>query len=95
MTRAISCFILDLMQSLIGICKDREIWKYYDWLRSVVQPKLRYIPKGKEWRYKTNVLNAMLNNYEPKYLPVIQKACYDEYGEVRDMARWVLNAIID
>lgn len=62
----------------------------YDWLRSVVQPKLWYIPKGKEWRYKTNALNAMLNNYEPGYLPVIKKACQDEYAEVRDMAKWVL-----
>ena len=35
--------------------------------------KLWYIPQGKEWRYKTNALNAMLNNYDPKYLPVIKK----------------------
>ncbi len=65
----------------------------YGWLRSVVQPKLWYIPKGKEWRYKTNALNAMLNNYDPEYLPVIQKACHDEYTEVRDMAEWVLDRI--
>lgn len=65
----------------------------YDWLRSVVQPKLWYIPRGKEWRYKTNALNAMLNNYDPEYLPVIQKACHDEYAEVRDMAEWVLDMI--
>lgn len=25
----------------------------YSWLKSVIQPKLWYIPKGKEWRYKT------------------------------------------
>lgn len=65
----------------------------YDWLRSVVQPKLWYIPKGKEWRYKTNALNAMLNHYEPQYLPVIQKACFDEYAEVRDMAKWILEIL--
>lgn len=65
----------------------------YDRLRSVIQPKLWYIPKGKEWRYKTNALNAMLNNYEPHYLPVIEKACFDEYPEVRDMAKWVLEKI--
>ena len=65
----------------------------YSWLRSVVQPKLWYIPQGKEWRYKTNALNAMLNNYDPKYLPVIKKVCQDEYCEVRDMAEWVLEEI--
>jgi len=35
----------------------------------------------------------MLNNYEPNYLPVIKKACNDEYAEVRDMANWVLEKI--
>ena len=38
-----------------------------------IQPKLWYIPNGKEWRYKTNALNAMLNNYDPEHLPVIKK----------------------
>ena len=64
-----------------------------DWLRSAVQPKLWYIPAGKEWRYKTNALNAMRNSGETKYLPVIRKACEDESPEVRDMAQWVLNEI--
>lgn len=62
-------------------------------LRTVIQPKLWYIPKGKEWRYKTNALNAMLNNYEQKYLPVIKAACQDEYAQVRDMAKWVLKEV--
>lgn len=65
----------------------------YSWLESVIQPKLWYIPSGKEWRYKTNALNAMLNNYEPDYLPVIEEACNDEYAEVRDMAKWVLEEL--
>ena len=65
----------------------------YDWLESVVQPKLWYIPKEKAWRYKTNALNAMLNHYKPEYLPVIQKACDDESAEVRAMAKWVLDRI--
>jgi epoxyqueuosine reductase len=65
----------------------------YDWLESVLQPKLWYIPKGKAWRYKTNALNAMLNNYTESYLPVIKKACRDEHEEVRNMADWVLTRI--
>ena len=65
----------------------------YDWLESVLQPKLWYIPKEKVWRYKTNALNAMLNNYTESYLPVIKKACRDEHEEVRNMAEWVLTRI--
>ena len=65
----------------------------YDWLRSAVQPKLWYIPKGKEWRYKTNALNAMQNSGDLRYLPVIRKACGDESPEVREMAQWVLDEI--
>jgi len=65
----------------------------YSWLETVVQPKLWYIPQGKEWRYKTNALNAMLNNYLPEYLPTIQEACQDSHKEVRDMAEWVLEKL--
>jgi len=65
----------------------------YGWLETVLQPKLWYIPKGKEWRYKTNALNAMLNNYSSEYLQVIKDACQDEYEEVRDMSKWVLAKI--
>ena len=35
----------------------------------------------------------MLNNYELVYLPVIKTACFDEYAEVRDMAKWVLDSL--
>lgn len=62
----------------------------YRWLATVLQPKLWYIPPGREWRYKTNALNAMLNNYSPEYLPAIKAARRDERPEVRDMAAWVL-----
>lgn len=65
----------------------------YKWLETIVQPKLWYIPKGKEWRYKTNALNAMLNNYTSEYLPIIKDACQDEVEEVRKMANWVLEQL--
>lgn len=65
----------------------------YDWLDSVLQPKLWYIPKGKIWRYKTNALNAMLNNCKEEYLPVIKEACHDKYEEVRVMAKWTLEQL--
>jgi len=76
-----------------GLTYSKIVLSGYSWLKSVLQPKLWYIPKGKEWRYKTNALSAMLNNYEPGYLPVIEEACNDEYAEVRDMAKWVLGKI--
>lgn len=69
------------------VCSD------YTWLETVLQPKLWYIPKGREWRYKTNALNAMLNNYSTEYLPIIEAACYDEREEVRNMAKWVLEKL--
>lgn len=72
---------------------EKIVLSDYDWLESVLQPKLWYIPKEKVWRYKTNALNAMLNNYNESYLPVIQKACRDERAEVRNMAEWVLMRI--
>lgn len=82
------------LEELSGRLTDEEIvLAGYDWLKSVLQPKLWYIPQEKAWRYKTNALNAMLNHYTESCLPVIQKACLDECAEVRDMARWVLARI--
>ena len=65
----------------------------YEYINQVVQPMLWYIPPDKTWRYKTNALNAMLNNYRTEYFPVIERACHDEYEQVRDMAHWVLNQL--
>ena len=65
----------------------------YDWLENVLQPKLWYIPKEKVWRYKTNALSAMLNDYKEEYLSIIKKACSDKYKEVREMAEWVLEQV--
>lgn len=45
------------------------------------------------WRYKTNALNVMLNDYSPEYLPAIKKACSDEAEPVRKMAAWVLTEL--
>ena len=35
----------------------------YGYLENVMQPKFWYIPKEKVWRWRTNALNAMLNDY--------------------------------
>lgn len=65
----------------------------YKYLTDVVQPKLWSIPKDKVWRYKTNALNAMLNQYNPEYLPYIRRACNDTNENVRNMASWVLSRL--
>lgn len=65
----------------------------YDWLQKVLQPKFWYISKGKEWRYKTDVLHYICHHYSVKYLSIIQAACEDEREEVRKMARWVLEQV--
>lgn len=62
----------------------------YLFLRDVLQPKLWYIPQEKIWRYKTNALNVMLNDFKPEYLRTIKVAITDENKHVRKMAKWVL-----
>ena len=72
---------------------QRSFWRNTAGCDPSCSPNSGIFRRGKEWRYKTNALNAMLNNYDPKYLPVIKKVCQDEYREVRDMAEWVLEEI--
>ncbi len=62
----------------------------YDYIKNVVQPKFWYIPKDKYWRFKTNALNVMLNEYKVECLDSLKSACHDEEKEVRKMAKWVL-----
>ena len=65
----------------------------YDFLRDTIQPKFWYIPKDKVWKWKTNALNAMLNNYHPQDYPYIEKACNDQDEHVRRMAQWVISKL--
>jgi epoxyqueuosine reductase len=65
----------------------------YDFLRDTIQPKFWYIPKDKVWKWKTNALNAMLNNYLPRYYPFIEEACNDQDEHVRRMAQWVISRL--
>ena len=65
----------------------------YEYLNRIVQSALWYISVEKSWRFKTNALNAMLNNYKPDYFSVIQSACHDSEEHVREMAAWVLTQL--
>lgn len=65
----------------------------YEELLATVQPKLWYVKPEEAWKYKTNALNLMKNNYEPRYRPLIEQALDDAHEKVREMARWVLHHV--
>jgi epoxyqueuosine reductase len=73
-----------------SISLEKLIEMDYECLKDTIQPKFWYIPKEKVWKWKTNALNAMLNNYQPRYLPYIEKARSDQDEHVRRMAQWVI-----
>jgi epoxyqueuosine reductase len=52
--------------------------------------KFWYINKDEVYKWKTNALNAMLNNYNESYLPFIDKACNDQDYNVQNMAKKLL-----
>ena len=59
----------------------------YNFLRNVMAKKFWYINKDEVYKWKTNVLNAMINNYNESYLPYINKACNDQDYNVQIMAK--------
>lgn len=71
------------------ISLEKIIEMDYDFLRDIISPKFWYISKDDVWRWKTNALNAMLNNYDPKYDKYIDIALNDENEKVREMAAYV------
>jgi epoxyqueuosine reductase len=62
-------------------------------LRCLLAEKFWYIKPDKIWKWKCNVLNAMNNNFEEKYLSHIEPAMHDTRKEVREMARWVYESV--
>jgi epoxyqueuosine reductase len=65
----------------------------YAYLEDVMSSKFFYIGKDSVYKWKTNALNAMLNNYNDGYLFYIRKACNDPNEHVRNMAEWVMGKI--
>ena len=55
------------------------------------------LPSGgnidKIWKWKVNAIRAMACEYEPRYLPYIEKALGDKNELVREMARWALERV--
>ncbi|MPQ34125.1 epoxyqueuosine reductase [Clostridium estertheticum] len=65
----------------------------YTFLEKVMQPKFWYIEKANVWRWKTNAINAMLNDYKEQYREYILYACKDSNAKVREMADWAIQKL--
>lgn len=65
----------------------------YTFLEQVMQPKFWYIEKTDVWKWKTNAINAMVNEYKEHYKEYIFYACNDINSKVRDMAQWAIQKL--
>jgi epoxyqueuosine reductase len=65
----------------------------YTFLENVMQPKFWYIEKHNVWRWKTNAINAMVNDYKEQYKEYIFYACNDSNAKVREMAEWAIQKL--
>ena len=64
-----------------------------DTLCDLLSQKFWYIAPDNMWKWKCNVLNAIHNSYDKKYLPYIEKSRMDARKEVREMAHWVFESV--
>jgi len=62
-------------------------------IKDKISPVFYYIGHDKIWKWKTHALRIMAYQYEPKYLPYIEKALNDENEYVREMAEWAFEQI--
>lgn len=83
---------LEDLGTLISLEKIIEM--DYEFLRNSMSFKFWYISKDDVWRWKTNAINAMLNNYNNSYDKHIDIACNDENKNVRKMAYWAKEKIM-
>lgn len=65
----------------------------YQFLEEEMQPKFWYIDKDNVWRWKTNAINAMVNDYKEQYREYILYACNDSNIKVREMAEWAIKEL--
>lgn len=59
----------------------------------VLYPRFWYISKDRIWLWKCNVLRAMANSGDIKYIKLIKQACNDNNDKVRNMALWALEKL--
>jgi len=65
----------------------------YEFLEEVMSSKFFYIKKEDVWKWKSNVINVMMNEYKEQYRDCIYEACNDSNVKVREMAQWAIKKI--
>ena len=65
----------------------------YAFLEGDMQRKFWYIKKSDVWKWKTNVINAMVNDYKQEYKELIYDVCNDDNMRVREMAEWAIKKL--
>jgi len=65
----------------------------YEYLEQVIQPKFWYVKKSDVWKWKTNAINVMVNEYKQQYKECIYDACNDEHVKVREMAECAIKIL--
>ena len=65
----------------------------YEFLEEVIQPKFWYVKKSDVWKWKTNAINVMVNDYKEEYKEYIYDVCKDENAKVREMAEWAIKKL--
>ncbi len=73
---------------------ERILAMDYETMRGLFLRKFSYLQEDSVWKLKCNALNAMRNKYEEKYLPHIRRALHDSQAEVREMAQWVFDSVM-
>jgi epoxyqueuosine reductase len=75
------------------IALDKILKMDYPFLEQIIQPKFWYIEKEDVWKWKANVINAMVNDYKEQYKESIYAACSDRHEKVREMAHWAIEKL--
>lgn len=65
----------------------------YEYLENVMSYKFWYIKKEDAWKFKTNAINSMVNDYKGQYKEVIYEACNDSNEKVRETAEWAIKKL--
>lgn len=83
----------DLSELSQHISLEKILKMDYKFLEEIMQPKFWYIQKDSVWKWKTNAINAMINDYKEQYREYIFCACNDSNAKVREMAEWAIQKL--
>jgi epoxyqueuosine reductase len=83
----------DLDELSRHISLEKIIKMDYAFLEQIMSPKFWYIKKEDVWKFKTNAINSMVNDYKGQYKEYIYDACNDRNEKVREMAEWAIKKL--